>query len=924
METVPIIIEPNDINRFTYCEPGAATSRNIVMSDNTQIVLRTSNYAKFASTILPSGEGDIYGILTIYNTTPQLIIRSLADVRISGGGVNPGTAETLYSVDFSSNPLENQGWTVQGDAGWFYWTGGPAFAIQNQNSNVIDSWLVSPAISGLNSYQDVFVTVEDVVNASANGLMEMYYSTSFNGTNFDANSWTMFNRSQPSASTRFGSQLSYVDGSSYTGFAYFFSAEKRINSEHALNLSFWGSPTSRSLQSNSTQEVYDLTGDHYYNSNWGWYDGKKRNARIRKTYEPVFMLSHFYTPQSGKYQITTNLGSSFGRQSTTSLNWADVPDPRPDYYRYLPSYITDDTTLQAWYTDQWLHNRDFRQLDWDHFYEVNQLAAANGERSQYILENRVIDHVQVSGATNVVTNLTDHIKLAAGVDIRGYHQRNYKTINDLLGGAYWLNAIFTVSTTETAEAGTYQFFVETGRTTCGIYIARLTLTVNPVYDARFGYAEVEDVVCEGQPYQGYGFALSADSILTLRDMYQTQVYGDIVVYNYDETEYACDSVTRLTLHVLPKVYADTTIHRCTSLLPYLYAENGQEFAVDGDTTVNVLYQQVANGCDSIRRVTIVFDPMPVMEVLGTEICANAETGALMLAYTNDNQANVDSIKWYINNEVSSTDDRLELTLADFESDLAVEVYAGACVFTPTVSIVVIDNPEVHIDTTICEGVTYVAPDGTEFTQATDDEYDWYVTDENGGCDIHYFLNLSVNPTYNIEVERTIDVTELPYVWNGVTFDTAGTQSVRLTASTGCDSTVTMILWLNPTMGGNSFMVSEQVGDNEFSLTAFANTTPLNTKVAIAYSVYKDGNLVNNIEADCGGELYIGTEWLNSYVGDVVYATEGYIPANTFRIGVNYFDYFYFHFLNGRDNRITHTFTEPGEYEIVFTLMSREW
>lgn len=242
-----------------------------------------------------------------------------------------------------------------------------------------------------------------------------------------------------SASTRFGSQLSYVDGSSYTGFAYFLTAEKRFNSEHALNLSVWGSPTSKSLQANSTQEVYELTGDNYYNSNWGWYQGKKRNARIRDTHEPVFMLSHFYTPKSNKFQITTNLGSSFGKQSTTSLNWSDVPDPRPDYYRNLPSYFQDDAELQSWYTEQWKTNENFRQIDWDNMYEVNQLANALGEQSQYIIENRIISHVQVSGNSTIVANLSDNIKIAGGIDIRGYRQRNYKTINDLLGGGYWLN-----------------------------------------------------------------------------------------------------------------------------------------------------------------------------------------------------------------------------------------------------------------------------------------------------------------------------------------------------------------------------------------------------------------------------------------------------------------------------------------------------
>lgn len=280
------------------------------------------------------------------------------------------------------------------------------------------------------SYRHQFHANYSLCNRNYNNRIMLTYATGLmkNGWAFAA-----------SASTRFGSQLSFVDGSSYTGFAYFLTAEKRFNSEHALNLSVWGSPTSKSLQGNATQEVYDLTGDHYYNSNWGWYQGKKRNARIRDTHEPVIMLSHYYTPDNGKSQITTSLGTSFGSQSTTSLNWANVPDPRPDYYRNLPSYFKDDEDLQAWYTDQWLHNKNFRQINWDHFYEVNQLAAALGEQSQYIIENRIIDHVQVSGSSNIVANLSNNIKLSAGIDIRGYRQHNYKTINDLLGGAYWLN-----------------------------------------------------------------------------------------------------------------------------------------------------------------------------------------------------------------------------------------------------------------------------------------------------------------------------------------------------------------------------------------------------------------------------------------------------------------------------------------------------
>ena len=150
-------------------------------------------------------------------------------------------------------------------------------------------------------------------------------------------------------------------------------------------------------------------------------------------------MTYNFTPDNNKLQITANIGTTFGKQSTTSLNWANVPDPRPDYYRNLPSYYKDDPLLFNYYTEQWTTNENFRQIDWMSMYETNQLAAQLGNQAQYIVENRVISHVQAMANANIIANLTDHIKLMGGEDIRAFKQRNYKTINDLLGGSYWLN-----------------------------------------------------------------------------------------------------------------------------------------------------------------------------------------------------------------------------------------------------------------------------------------------------------------------------------------------------------------------------------------------------------------------------------------------------------------------------------------------------
>ncbi|MDR2979854.1 MAG: hypothetical protein LBV02_05395 [Bacteroidales bacterium] len=241
-----------------------------------------------------------------------------------------------------------------------------------------------------------------------------------------------------SFSTRFGDQLTYVDGVSYNGFSYFLAAEKKFNHKHAVNLTVFGTPVRRSIQGNSVNEVYQLLDDNYYNPNWGWYNGQKRNARIRTIHEPVAMLTHYFTPENNKYVITSTLSASFGKNSTTSLNWYDAEDPRPDYYRYLPSY-QEDENMQAAVSDLWLTDASYRQINWDNMYAVNQLATTQGDKAQYMIENRIYSHVQIGGASNLIATINDNIKISAGIDVRGIKQRNYKTINDLLGGLYWLD-----------------------------------------------------------------------------------------------------------------------------------------------------------------------------------------------------------------------------------------------------------------------------------------------------------------------------------------------------------------------------------------------------------------------------------------------------------------------------------------------------
>lgn len=98
----------------------------------------------------------------------------------------------------------------------------------------------------------------------------------------------------------------------------------------------------RGVAGGSTQEVYDLAGDNFYNPYWGYQNGEVRSSRVRSSNKPLFTLAHFWNP-SEKLDIQTTAGYWFGKGGYTALNWYDVLDPRPDYYRKLPSYFTEES-----------------------------------------------------------------------------------------------------------------------------------------------------------------------------------------------------------------------------------------------------------------------------------------------------------------------------------------------------------------------------------------------------------------------------------------------------------------------------------------------------------------------------------------------------------------------------------------------------
>ncbi|MDO4758917.1 MAG: carboxypeptidase regulatory-like domain-containing protein [Rikenellaceae bacterium] len=252
-----------------------------------------------------------------------------------------------------------------------------------------------------------------------------------------------------SLSTRQGGN-DYVKGVYYNTFGYFAAVEKQFDGgRHRLALTLLGSPTERGAQQAAVQEVYDLVGNNYYNPNWGYQDGKERNARVRENHEPLTMLNYQFNI-SERSRLTAAASFRFGRNGYSALTWQDGADPRPDYYRYLPSYFVRDNNLEqaAWQYERWRANyNNIRHLQWDSFYQTNYTREnaidkeiyGEGARANYMVEERHTDQRDWNFYVNFQHIFKNNSKLNAGVNLRRNRTEYYSQVKDLLGADYWVD-----------------------------------------------------------------------------------------------------------------------------------------------------------------------------------------------------------------------------------------------------------------------------------------------------------------------------------------------------------------------------------------------------------------------------------------------------------------------------------------------------
>ena len=290
------------------------------------------------------------------------------------------------------------------------------------------------------------------------------------------------------------------EGIKYYSLGYFLSVQKMWENA-ALKLITFGAPTERGQNAAVTQEVYDLTGSNNYNPYWGYQNGQVRNSRIVKSYDPTFIASFEYKIDENQ-RLHAAAGYHYSLYSNSAINFYNAPDPRPDYYRNLPSFMWDgqiaNPNANAKHTEDQLYDENGKhypwglfigedlnghnlgsgfigddgnlvgpsvdkdaynslvnlwktrdnkttQIDWESIYAANYANNANDAArdtitsARYILERRHNDIQEATASFIYFNDQYDHLKMTLGLEGKFAQGIHYKSIDDLLGGNQWID-----------------------------------------------------------------------------------------------------------------------------------------------------------------------------------------------------------------------------------------------------------------------------------------------------------------------------------------------------------------------------------------------------------------------------------------------------------------------------------------------------
>jgi hypothetical protein len=278
-----------------------------------------------------------------------------------------------------------------------------------------------------------------------------------------------------------------------------------------------------------------------------------------------------------------------------------------------------------------------------------------------------------------------------------------------------------------------------------------------------------------------------------------------------QTARGCDSNYVTTVTVYPVYSSTQTVSRC----------QGDSYVLPNGTTVSTSGTYVSNltsirSCDSVITTVITFYPVysgsetvsrcqgeSYVLPSGTTVTTTGVYTSTLNTVRNCDSVITSNVTFYPNvtrTEYVSTCQGTPYILPNGNSVTTAGTYTSVlttsrgCDSTIITNLSVRNTYSIVIDTSICQGQSYVLPNGNTVT-AAGTYINTLTTSLN--CDSVITTNLTVNRIYNLYRTATICDNESYLLPSGLVVSAAGTYSSRLLSSRGCDSTIVTTLAVNP-------------------------------------------------------------------------------------------------------------------------------
>ena len=214
-----------------------------------------------------------------------------------------------------------------------------------------------------------------------------------------------------------------------------FVVQKKFTNNRILSFSLIWNWADQGKSASSVNEMFLLSQNRNYNPSWGWFHRQLYFPNTKQTNAPIFNIK--YQKKWSEYKtLAISNAIIVGMQSQSSLEWTKSADPRPDYYRYLPSYIKDSALRMS--LTQWdMQHPENLQIQFDKLEQINK--GTFDKRAFYIVNQQNEKLLMVHGAFIFSNRVNNTFGFQAGANYSIDQIHYFNTIKDLLGGSYFFN-----------------------------------------------------------------------------------------------------------------------------------------------------------------------------------------------------------------------------------------------------------------------------------------------------------------------------------------------------------------------------------------------------------------------------------------------------------------------------------------------------